>query len=128
MLALAALLAAGALCAAQARATSVEGGNAFNELAQKAQEETTSTATTTTSSTGSTSEPKNTDRTIFIGIGAAAVLLLAIAFVIVRDARRVAPVGPEDVSDGRSGNDPKVRRQKQRAKARAARQQRKKNR
>ena len=61
--------------------------------------------------------------------GAAAALLLAgIAFVIVRDARRFAPANDADVIEARSAHDTAVRLRKRRAKAKAARQQRKRNR
>ena len=111
-----------------AAAGSVEGGNAFNELSQKAQEEEpASTATTSTTKT-SEGETHNSSKTILLAFVAAGVLLAAIGFVIVRDARRVAPAGPDDVGEGRRGSDPAVRHRKRRAKARAARQQRKKNR
>jgi hypothetical protein len=56
------------------------------------------------------------------------VLLLAIGWVIVRDARRVAPAGEADLLDRGSARDTAARMRKRRAKARAARQQRKRNR
>ncbi len=124
------LLALAGAAAPGAGATSVEGGNSFNELSQKAQETTSTAATTTTSTTGSSSASKNSNSNsiIFIGIGAAVVLLLGIGFVIVRDARRVAPAGAEDLIDGRSGKDNTRRHANRRQKAKAARRQRKKNR
>lgn len=127
LLAATALLAGGALSAPQAGAASVEGGNAFNELSQKAQEETTSTATRTKTAS-SEGETRNSNKTIFIGIGAAIVLLLGIGFVIVRDARRVAPAGAEDMAEASAARDTAVRHRNRRAKAKAARSQRKKNR
>ena len=48
--------------------------------------------------------------------------------MIVRDARRVAPAGAEDIGEGSAGHDPAAQHRKRRAKAKAARQQRKKNR
>jgi hypothetical protein len=123
-----AVLGAGGVAAPVATAASVEGGNSFNELSSRAQEQeqTTSTATSTTAKTET--EAHNSNTTIFIGIGAAVVLLLAIATVIVRDARRVAPAGAEELSEGRSARDAAARRRNRRAKSKAARAQRKKNR
>jgi hypothetical protein len=120
----------GLLFSPAALAASIEGGNSFTELTKKAQEEpaeTTSTATSTTA-TGSEKEVSNSGKTIVIGIVAALFLLLAIAFVIVRDARRNAPVGDEELAEVRAGHDAAVRRRKQRAKAKAARRARKQNR
>lgn len=120
-----------ALAAPGARAASIEGGNSFSELSQKAQEQETSTSEEKTTTTGSETgkESSSTGKgTIFIGAGAALVLLLGIAYVIVRDARRVAPAGAEDIDDGPRGRDPAVQMRKRRAKARAAKKQRKKNR
>ena len=53
-----------------------------------------------------------------------------IAYVIVRDARRRAPVDDEDVDakEARAAHDQSVRLQKRRAKAKAARAQRKRTR
>jgi hypothetical protein len=122
------MLCAGAVGAPVALAASVEGGNAFNELSSKAQEEENTTSTATGATTGSESEARNSNKTVFIGIGAAIVLLIAIAAVIVRDARRVAPAGAEELSEGRSAHDAAVRHRNRRAKAKAARGARKKNR
>jgi H+/gluconate symporter-like permease len=121
-----ALLAGGLIGVPQAAATGIEGGNSFNELSEKAQQEPTTTAETQTTETAK--ETSNSQKTIFIAIGAAIVLLIAIAFVIVRDARRVAPAGAEDFGEGSSGRDNAIRQRKRREKARAARRQRKKNR
>jgi hypothetical protein len=121
------LLVTGTLTVPSAGAASVEGGNAFNELSRKAQEPTTPT-TTTTATTGTTAEAKNSNSVIFIGLGAAVALLVGIGFVIVRDARRVAPAGAEDTVEGGSGRDMAARHRRRRAKAKAARAQRKKNR
>jgi hypothetical protein len=108
-------------------AESLEGRNSFNELSEKANQETTPTETTSTKKTEET-ESHNSSKTILIAAGAAIVLLSAIGFVIVRDARRVAPAGAEDIGEGRRGHDPAARHRKRRAKAKAAKQQRKKNR
>jgi hypothetical protein len=125
---MAALLMPGAALAA---GESVEGGSSLSELQQKAEEpetETTTTATTATSE-GETGEPKNSDKTLVLVLGAAVVLLSAITFVIVRDARRVAPAAEADmVGERRASADRMVRHQKRRAKAKAAKAQRKRNR
>ena len=56
-------------------------------------------------------------------------LLSGIAFVIARDARRVAPATDADLAEARvRRRDPAVTLRKRRAKAKAARQQRKRNR
>ena len=72
-------------------------GGAFNELSEAAQKESTQTQKTET--TGSTAPTSNSKKTIIIAIVAAFALLIAIAFVIVRDARRVAPAGDGQVSE-----------------------------
>jgi hypothetical protein len=117
----------GAAAAPAAVAANVEGGNAFSELSRKAQEEETTTSTATTTAAAET-ETKNSSKTLLIGIGVAIVLLLLIAGVIIRDARRVAPAGAVEMAEGSSARDPAVRRRNRRAKAKAARAQRKKNR
>jgi hypothetical protein len=127
LLAVLALLSLPLLAAPGALAAGIEGGNSFSELSRKAEEEEPPAETTATTKNAE-SETRNSNKTLFIGIGAAAVLLLAIAFVIVRDARRVAPAGAEDVTEGRRGRDTAGRQRNRRAKAKAARQQRKKNR
>ncbi len=106
-------------------------GNAFNELSQGGAEEesgvkTKSSATKTTGASSSSSN-SNTDTVLLLGLGAAVLLLGGIAFVILRDARSVAPVGDGPVM-GRPARDPAVTLRKRRAKAKAARRQRKRNR
>lgn len=123
-----AMIVGGALAGGASAAESVEGGNSFNELSQKAQQETTTAETTGTETTGTEAEVHNTSKTVFIGIGAAIVLLLAIAFVIVRDARRVAPAGAEEFGEGKPGRNTAVQRRNRRKKARAAKAARKKHR
>jgi hypothetical protein len=63
-----------------------------------------------------------------IAAGAAIILLCGIGFVIVRDARRVAPAAEFEAAAGRSARDNAARQAKRRAQAKAARQQRKRNR
>jgi len=104
------------------------GGSSLQELAESGEE--TNTATTTTSTTGtSESSTTNNQKTILIAIVAAVVLLSGIAFVIARDARRVAPATDAELAEARAGGrDPAVMMRKRRAKAKAARRQRKRNR
>jgi len=128
-LALAVLLAVSlAGMSATALAASVEGGNSFSELSRKAQEQEVTTSTEATSSTGTTKQTRNSKTTILIGIGAAIVLLLGIASVIVRDARRRAPAEDPGDIEARVNRDLALQQRKRRAKAKAARQQRKRNR
>jgi hypothetical protein len=101
------------------------GGNAFSELTQGQQ---ATTPTQTTTSTAPTESTSNSTTVIVVALGAAAILLVGIALVIVRDARRVAPAGDGPLSDGGSARDSAARLRKRRAKAKAARQQRKRNR
>lgn len=100
---------------------------AFSELAKEQSEPGTATTATTASTTSST-EPSNSHTVIFIALGAAVLLLSVIALVIARDARRVAPAGDgEALERGYERHSPE-RLAKRRAKAKAARQQRKRNR
>jgi beta-lactamase regulating signal transducer with metallopeptidase domain len=119
-------LALGSLLAPGALAASLGGGNAFSELTQGQQESTTTTPKTTTSTTST--EPTNSQTVILLALGAAVLLLSVIAFVIVRDARRVAPAGDGDSLERGSARDSAARVRRRRAKAKAARQQRKRNR
>jgi hypothetical protein len=107
-------------------ASAALGGNAFNELAEGQQETTTTNTTTTAASTESSSGSNST--VIAIAIVAAVVLLAGIVFVIVRDARKVAPAGDGLLGEGRGARDSAARLRKRRARAKAARQQRKRNR
>jgi hypothetical protein len=123
-----ALLVASACLPGIARAELSSGG--LPGLAAKAaQEEETKSAATTPANgrreTGTSSPLPGP--LVLLGVGAAAALLLGIAFVIVRDARTVAPVVEGAASGGGSRN-AEARLRKRRAKARAARQQRKRNR
>ena len=111
-----------------ARAAGSVGGSSLQELAETPEESTTPTSTTATTGT---SEGSNTNsrKTIMIAIVAAVILLGGIAFVIARDARRVAPATDADLAEARAGGrDTAVTMRKRRAKAKAARQQRKRNR
>jgi hypothetical protein len=117
--------------AALGAAGSVESGGSLSELQQKAEEpETEATPTTATSATSETEtgEAKNSDKTLLVVLGAAVLLLSGITFVIVRDARRVAPAGETDMLERRPSADRAIRHRKRRAKAKAAKAQRKRNR
>jgi hypothetical protein len=116
------LLALGGAGAPSAGAAGFEGSGSLQSLS--APEETTTTQATTTEKKAVT----NSKSTVLFAIGGAVVLLCAIAFVIVRDARKVAPAGPEEPGERRLAHDPRVTLEKRRAKAKAARQQRKRNR
>ncbi len=114
-----------------ALAAGASGENAFNELARGGAEEEETTTKTTSSTSGSssssTSSGTSTGTILLLGVGAAVLLIGGIAFAIMRDARSVAPVGDGPVS-GRPARDPAVTMRKRRAKAKAARAQRKRNR
>jgi hypothetical protein len=64
---------------------------------------------------------------VLIIVIAAVALLVAIAYVIVRDARNVAPTVDPQVAEARSAHDAAATLRKRRAKAKAARRQRKQN-
>ncbi|MFI4989503.1 MAG: hypothetical protein ACHQHO_01125 [Solirubrobacterales bacterium] len=100
-------------------------GSAFSELSRGAQETTPTQTETTAPTTAATS---NSKKTVLIIIGVALVLLVAIGYVIVRDARRMAPAGDPQVAEARSAHDSAATLRKRRAKAKAARAQRKRNR
>lgn len=119
--------ASGMMFAPGAKAAGSVGGSSLQELAETPEETTTTSTTSTTSS--STTPTTNSQKTILIAIGAAVVLLSGIGFVIARDARRVAPATDADLAEARAGSrDPASTLRKRRAKAKAARQQRKRNR
>jgi hypothetical protein len=103
-------------------------GGAFNELSQGAQQETTPTTTATETNGTTTASTSNSKKTVLIIIAVAVLLLVAIAYVIVRDARRMAPAGDPQVAEARSAHDSAATLRKRRAKGKAARQQRKRNR
>ena len=102
------------------------GSGAFSELTE-GQTETETTPTTTTTTAATTETSSNTGSVLVIAGGAALLLLGAIAFLIMRDARRVAPAGDGLLGKGGSGHDTAAMMRKRRAKAKAARRQRKQN-
>lgn len=125
LLLLAALLACAGTAAPSALA--VEGSSLQQLAEQQSQTETSTTPATSSTSTTSASEAGSSHTLILFAMGAAVVLLSGIAFVIVRDARRVAPAADGEVTEARSSRDAAVLMRKRRAKAKAARQQRKRN-
>jgi hypothetical protein len=115
-----------------AHSAEVGAGNAFSELSSGSGSEASTSATkTVTAARTSTETNKGTSRNvILLALVAAVIVLSGIAFVIVRDARRVAPATEADLAEveARSAHDAAVRLRKRRAKAKAARKQRKRTR
>jgi ABC-type Fe3+-hydroxamate transport system substrate-binding protein len=127
-LALLLALATCALTGPVALAAAPSNGNAFQELTER-QGETGTTARTATGSSGSTSSQSSNSQVAVVLAGVAALaLLIGIAFVIARDARKVAPAGDPELTAEVASRDWAGRQRKRRAKAKAARQQRKRNR
>ena len=120
------------MCAPAAVAVSAAGGSAFNELAEGGKQTSTATTPTTTkteSTASTTTSNSNTSSVLLLGLIAAGALITGIAFMILRDARRVAPIPDGQVTaEGRPARDIAVMMRKRRAKAKAARRQRKRNR
>jgi hypothetical protein len=116
------------LAAPASAPAAIGGGSSFSELTE-GQTETTPTETTATTTTGEAAETStsNSKGTILLAGGAALLLLCGIAFLIVRDARSVAPAGDGLLGKGGSGHDTAAMMRKRRAKAKAARKQRKQN-
>jgi hypothetical protein len=107
-------------------ASAANDSNAFNELTSGGQPSTPTT--TTTSESSSESSNTNSKTLVFGALGLAVVLLVGIAYVIARDARRVAPAGEAHGGESAFTRDPAAQLRKRRAKAKAARRQRKRNR
>jgi hypothetical protein len=134
----AALLALGGAPAWAAGAKSLSGGGALGNLTKGASETkptttpttitTAPTATTATTETTKESEPHNSRSVILVVAGAAVLLLSGVAFVIVRDARKVAPASEVEFAEGSTPRHTEAALRKRRAKAKAARRQRKRNR
>jgi hypothetical protein len=116
-----------ALVAPASAPAALGGGNSFSELTEGKTETTPTTETTATTATTSTASTSNSKGTILIAGAAALLLLCGIAFLIVRDARSVAPAGDGLLGKGGSGHDTAAMMRKRRAKAKAARRQRKQN-
>jgi hypothetical protein len=109
-----------------AGAAGLGGGSPLTEGTSEPEKTTSTTPTTTTAST-ETSNTKSSS-VVAIAIGAAVVLLAGITFVIIRDVRRVAPTDDVEMAGRGSANDAAVALRRRRAKAKAARQARKRNR
>jgi hypothetical protein len=120
-------LAAGSAPASPSGGAAASEGNAFSELSSGAQQP-ESTQTQTTATKGSTEQTSNSKKTVVIALGAAIILLIGIASVILRDARKVAPAGDGPLAEARAARDTAATLRRRRAKAKAARQQRKRNR
>jgi hypothetical protein len=122
-------LALGALAfapAPAAMAAGFGGSSSLGNLTEGSAEEQATTATTsTTASTESENHKSSSITAVLIAVGL--VLLLGVAFVIVRDARRWAPAADGELAETASGHS-QAALQKRRAKAKAARKQRKRNR
>jgi hypothetical protein len=99
-----------------------------NELAEKAQQQELETPSTSTTRTASSESNASSSKTLVLVASAAGALLAAIAFVIVRDARKVAPATDTQLGEAANARHSPERLAKRRAKAKAARQQRKRNR
>jgi hypothetical protein len=126
VLSLGAVVALAGASGAPVQAAGLNGSGALNELTEGQTEE-TKTATTA-AKTSTTSQSGVSGTVLVLALAAAVVVLSGVAFVIVRDARRVAPANDADIAEARSEHDSAVRLRKRRAKAKAARQQRKRNR
>jgi hypothetical protein len=120
------------VCAPAAMAASAAGGSAFSELTAGGKQTSTATTPTTTkteSTATTTTSNTNTSSVLLLGLIAAGALIAGIAFMILRDARRMAPIPDGQVTaEGRSARDVAAMMRKRRAKAKAARRQRKRNR
>jgi amino acid transporter len=123
---LAALLALAATAAPPAFATGLGSGGALNKLTEEQPEETEAKTAKTTSAVSS--EPHNSSTVLLLGVGAAAVLLLGIVFLIMRDVRSVVPATDTDLLEGSTARHSEAAMRRRRARAKAARKQRKRNR
>jgi beta-lactamase regulating signal transducer with metallopeptidase domain len=116
-----------ALASPAALSATSTSGNAFSELTE-GQSEPTKRPTSTAAHVSSSEPATNSQTVIILALVAAVLLLVGIAFVIARDARKVAPAGDPELAAGMASRDWAARQRKRRAKAKAARQQRKRNR
>jgi hypothetical protein len=90
--------------------------------------ETTATPTTTGATTTGETSTSIPSSILILALVAGGVLIGGIAFVILRDARRVAPVGDSLAVEGSTRAATAAKQRKRRAKAKEARRQRKRNR
>jgi cobalamin biosynthesis Mg chelatase CobN len=118
--------AAGAETPSSSNAFGAPSESSSNLTSSAAGEEEESTAKTATTASGTSLSTISTGVVIPVGV-VCIVLLGGIAFLILRDARSVAPVG-DGLGSRSTAQENAVRRRKRRAKAKAARQQRKRNR
>jgi cobalamin biosynthesis Mg chelatase CobN len=117
--------AAGAETPSSSEAFSAPSESSSNLTSSAAGEE-ESTATTATTASGTSLSSVSTG--VVIPVGILCILLLGgIAFFILRDARSIAPAG-DSLSSRSTAQEHAARRRKRRAKDKAARQQRKRNR
>jgi hypothetical protein len=113
-----------ATLALAAPAAGVEASNFQRELVNPAPE--TTTTTKSTAATQGSTYSSGLSGVLILGVAAGGLLLAGIAFVIVRDARSVAPV--VEGASMRGSRNPQARLRKRRAKAKIAKRHRKKNR
>jgi hypothetical protein len=113
--------------AGEAAAAAAAGSNSFSELSSAATRATSTQRTTTQGSQSNGSSSISTS-TVLLALGGALVLLIAIGYVIARDARKVAPAGDGPLGEAVGARNAGARLRKRRARAKAARQQRKRNR
>jgi len=126
-LCLAALLALACTPVPAALAAGFGGNPTLNKLAEEETPE--STETTKAAATSTTSSNSGISGSILVfAVGGAVVLLSGIVFVIMRDVRNVAPVTEAEFAEAGASRRSEAAMRKRRAKAKAARQQRKRNR
>lgn len=109
-------------------AASFESGGALGNLTEGASEEQTTTPAKAANTGSSEETTHNSSSTVAIVIAIGAVLLAGVAFVIIRDARRWAPAGDAELVEAGGSRHSPAALQRRRAKAKAARKQRKRNR
>lgn len=118
--------AAGAETPSSSEAFSAPSESSSNLTSSAAGEEEESTAKTATTASGTALSSISTG--VVIPVAIVCILLLGgIAFLILRDARSVAPAG-DGLASRSTAEEHAARRRKRRAKTKAARQQRKRNR
>jgi hypothetical protein len=119
---------AGAGAPAALATSSLGTGGALSELTGGNSATETTETSTSASTSASTTEPHNSDTLLLLGGGAAIALLFGIAFLIMRDVRGVVPATDGDLLEGSTARHSEAALRKRRAKAKAARRQRKRNR
>ena len=117
-----------ALGAASVHAPTALSAGLNNPLGELSEHESTTTPTTTATTSTETNSSSNSSKVVILALLAAVALLIGIAFVIVRDARRVAPATEQEMIQGSSASETAARLRRRREKAKAARKQRKRNR